>query len=266
MLQRIVADRAAKRAVVLVTDLQSGDQRLLYPFAADGAPANPDLSVFDNGVSDNGVSDNGVSDNGVSENSVSENSVPVDDLLLESARVAARDDRSGMVGHGGRQLLFDVFNPPVRLVLVGAAHIAQALAALAVVNDFEVVVVDPRRAFATAERFPGVALVRDWPQKVLPGLRIDHRTAVVALSHDPKIDDPALQHAVRSSAFYIGALGSKRSHAARMERLAEVGCRGVDLARVHGPVGLDIGARTPAEIATAILAQVIERLRKRRGS
>ncbi len=237
LLERIIADRAAKRAVVLVTDLQSGDQRLLYPIASDGDVAPGP-----------------------------ESGVSVDDLLLEGARVSARDDRSGIVGHGDRKLLFDVFNPPVRVVLVGAAHIAQAMAAMAAINGFEVVVVDPRRAFATRERFPGVELVRDWPQKVLPGLRLDHRTALVALSHDPKIDDPALQHAVGSPAFYIGALGSKRNHAARMERLAEAGCSGADLARVHGPVGLDIGARTPAEIATAILAQVIERLRKQRGS
>jgi xanthine dehydrogenase accessory factor len=243
VLERIVADRAAKRAVVLVTDLQSGDQRLLYPFAADGEVAT-----------------------GRPQSGVRDDSVLVDDQLLELARMAARDDRSGMVEHGGRELLFDVFNPPVRLVLVGAAHIAQALAALAAINDFEVVVVDPRRAFATAERFPDVELMCDWPQKVLPGLRIDYRTAVVALSHDPKVDDPALQHAVGSPAFYVGALGGKRSHAARLERLSSGGCSGADLARVHGPVGLDIGARTPAEIATAILAQVIERLRGRRGS
>ena len=235
MLERIVADRAAKRTVVLVTDLQSGGQRLLYPFDSDGEVAPGP-----------------------------ESRVAVDELLLEGARVSARDDRSGVVRHGDRKLLFDVFNPPVRVVLVGAAHIAQAMAAMAAINGFEVVVVDPRRAFATPERFPGVDLLRDWPQKVLPGLRVDHRTAVVALSHDPKIDDPALQHAVGSSAFYIGALGSKRNHTARLERLAGAGCSCAALARVHGPVGLDIGARTPAEIATAILAQVIERLRKRR--
>ena len=237
LLERIIVDRAAKRAVVLVTDLRSGNQRLLYPLASDGDVAPGP-----------------------------ESGVSVDDLLLESARVSVRDDRSGIVGHGDLKLLLDVFNPPVRVVLIGAAHIAQAMAAMAAINGFEVVVVDPRRAFATPERFPGVELVRDWPQKVLPGLRIDHRTAVVALSHDPKIDDLALQHAVGSPAFYIGALGSKRNHAGRMERLAGAGCSGADLARVHGPVGLDIGARTPAEIATAILAQVIERLRKRRGS
>ncbi len=237
MLERIVADRAAKRTVVLATDLHSGAQRLLYPFASDEEIASgPECGL------------------------------PIDDLLLEGARVSARDDRSGIVGHGDRKLLLDVFNPPVRVVLVGAAHIAQALAAMAAINGFEVVVVDPRRAFATPERFPDVELIRDWPQKLLPELQLDHRTAVVALSHDPKIDDPALEHAVGSPAFYIGALGGKRNHTARLQRLAEAGCSGADLARVHGPVGLDIGARTPAEIATAILAQLIERLRKRRGS
>ncbi len=237
LLEQIVADRAAKRTVVLVTDLQSGNQRLLYPISTDAESApGPD------------------------------NGVPVDDLLIEGARVAARDDRSGVVGHQGRKLLLDVFNPPVRVVVVGAAHIAQALVALATLNGYEVVVVDPRRAFATVDRFPEVEMRREWPQRALPELRIDHRTAVVVLSHDPKIDDPALEHAVTTPAFYIGALGSKRNHAARMERLAEAGCDGAALARVHGPIGLDIGARTPAEIATAILSQLIEQLRKRRRS
>ena len=155
-----------------------------------------------------------------------------------------------------------VWNQPLRMIIVGAVHVAQVLAPLATQAGFQVTVVDPRRAFATAERFPGVALSTLWPDRALAGLALDARSAVVALTHDPKLDDPALGEALRSRAFYIGALGSKKTHASRHVRLGESGFTAIDLARIHGPIGLDIGARTAAEIAVAILAEVIQVLRK----
>jgi xanthine dehydrogenase accessory factor len=154
-----------------------------------------------------------------------------------------------------------VFNPPLRMVLVGAVHIAQALAQMAATAGFEVTIVDPRRAFATADRFPGVTLVTVWPGPALEALRPDRRTAVVTLTHDPKLDDPALAAALRSPAFYVGALGSKKTHGARLGRLAADGFDDAALARIHGPVGLGIGARSTAEIAVSILAQVVQVLR-----
>jgi xanthine dehydrogenase accessory factor len=150
----------------------------------------------------------------------------------------------------------------VRLVLVGAVHVAQALAGMAEAAGFDVVVVDPRRAFATAERFCGVPIVAGWPAEALAGIGVDRRTAVVTLAHDPKIDDPALAAALRAGCFYVGALGSRRSHAARLGRLREQGFDEGELERIHGPVGLAIGAVTAGEIATSILAQLVERLRK----
>jgi len=154
-----------------------------------------------------------------------------------------------------------VFNPPLRMIVVGAVHIAQALATMAAAAGFEVAIVDPRRAFATAERFPGVALLTVWPEPAFAELRPDRRTAVVTLTHDPKLDDPALAAALRSPAFYIGALGSKKTHGARLGRLAEQGFDEAALGRIHGPVGLGIGARSTAEIAVSILAQVVQVLR-----
>ena len=151
---------------------------------------------------------------------------------------------------------------PPRLIVVGAVHIAQALVPMARIAGFEVTVLDPREGFATADRFPGAALVKEWPDDVMRALRPDDRTGVVALTHDPKIDDPALIAALRSGAFYIGALGSRKTQGARRERLAALGFAAADLERIHGPVGLPIGARTPEEIAVAVLAQVIEALRR----
>lgn len=148
-----------------------------------------------------------------------------------------------------------------RLIVVGAVHIAQGLVPMARTAGFEVTVLDPREGFATADRFPGAALVKEWPDDVMETLRPDSRTGVVALTHDPKIDDPALIAALRSDAFYIGALGSRKTQGARRERLGVLGFTAADLERIHGPVGLPIGARTPEEIAVAVLAQVIGALR-----
>jgi xanthine dehydrogenase accessory factor len=143
-----------------------------------------------------------------------------------------------------------------RRLIVGAVHITQALAPMAALAGYEVIVVDPRRAFATAERFPGLTLRHDWPDEALDAIRLDESSAVVTLTHDPKLDDPALDRALRSQAFYIGSLGSKKTHAARLQRLSEAGFDNAALARIHGPAGLAIGAKSPAEIAVSVLAQL----------
>jgi xanthine dehydrogenase accessory factor len=165
-------------------------------------------------------------------------------------------NKSGDIEIEGRRLFVQARVPDPRLVIVGAVHITQALAPMAALAGYEVVVVDPRRAFATAERFPGVALRHDWPDEALDAIRLDASSAVVTLTHDPKIDDPALDRALRSQAFYVGALGSKKTHAARLHRLSEAGFDDSALARIHGPAGLAIGARSPAEIAISVLAQL----------
>lgn len=180
----------------------------------------------------------------------------------EAAREALRRDACAQVEEGGRSWFLQPWNPPLRMLIVGAVHIAQPLAAMAVLADYAVTIVDPRQAFATAERFPGVALSGDWPDAALRALAPDARTAVVTLTHDPKLDDPALAVALRSPAFYVGALGSKKTQAARLARLRALGLGEAELVRLHAPVGLDVGARSPAEIAVSILAQVTERLRK----
>ena len=176
--------------------------------------------------------------------------------LNDAAARALRADRSGTVEVDGAWFLH-AFNPPLRLVVVGAVHIAQALVPMAVQAGFGVTVSDPRRAFATDERFPGVSVRTDWPDEALDELRPDSRTAVVTLTHDPKLDDPALDRALHSGAFYVGALGSRKTHAARMARLRALGHGDDALARIHGPVGLDIGAVTAPEIAVSILAQIV---------
>lgn len=178
-----------------------------------------------------------------------------------AAREALRRDACLNVEEDGRRWFLQPFNPALRMIVVGAVHIAQPLAAMAARAEYAVTVVDPREAFASAERFPGVALSGEWPDAALRALAPDARTAVVTLSHDPKLDDPALAVALRSPAFYVGALGSKKTHAARLARLRQLGLSEAELARIHAPVGLAIGARSPAEIAVSILAQVTERLR-----
>jgi xanthine dehydrogenase accessory factor len=161
----------------------------------------------------------------------------------------------------GHSWFLDVHNIPLDLRIVGAVHIAQPLARMAVLAEYRVTVIDPRRAFATAERFPGVALSQGWPDEALGNDPLGPRSALVALTHDPKIDDPALMAALNSNCFYIGVLGSKKTHAARLARLQSSGFADDALARVRGPVGLAIGARTPAEIAISILAEMTMRLR-----
>ena len=170
-------------------------------------------------------------------------------------------DRSGFL-EDAPQTFLAIHTPPLRLAIVGAAHIAQPLVAMARIAGYDTTVIDPREAFASELRFPGEPLVHDWPDMALAAHGLDIRTAVVTLSHDPKIDDPALSAAIRSDAFYIGALGSTRTHAKRVERLKRAGFGESEIARIDAPIGLDIGAKSPAEIAVAILAQMTERLRR----
>jgi xanthine dehydrogenase accessory factor len=171
-----------------------------------------------------------------------------------------RTDRSGLEEDG--QTFIAIHNPPLRLIVVGAVHIAQALVPMARIAGFDPVVVDPREAFGAPARFPDAQVVNDWPDAALEAVVVDSRTALVLLTHDPKLDDPALHIGLRSGAFYIGALGSRRTHAARIERLGAAGFDPHTIGRIHGPVGLDIGAAGPSEIAVSILAQMIATLRK----
>jgi xanthine dehydrogenase accessory factor len=185
----------------------------------------------------------------------------LDASALEQVRAALRDDRNITITIPDGPVFLEVFNPPLRLILIGAVHIAQPLARMAALAGYAVTVIDPRSAFATDERFPGIALSSEWPDEALARLKPDRRTAIVTLTHDPKIDDPALTAALRSTAFYIGALGSKKTHAGRCGRLKEAGFDDAALSRIHGPVGLSIGALSPAEIGVSILAQITQVLR-----
>ena len=190
----------------------------------------------------------------------------LNDVLRDAVQRALNDDRNGTVETDAGAVFVEAFNPRLRCILVGAVHIAQPLARMAALAGYLVTVVDPRTAFASDERFPGVEISTDWPDEALERLHLNRRTAVVTLTHDPKLDDPALATALRSDAFYIGALGSKRTHASRLKRLGELGFGDQDFARIHGPVGLDIGAVSPSEIAISILAQMTLVLRgQRRG-
>jgi xanthine dehydrogenase accessory factor len=155
--------------------------------------------------------------------------------------------------------------PPPRLVMIGAVHISQALAPMARMAGFDPLVIDPRTAFATPERFPDVPVVAEWPQDALPRVGLDRFTALACLTHDPKIDDPALQAGLAAGCFYVGALGSRKTHARRVERLAAAGIAPAEIGRIHAPIGLEIGAATPAEIALATLAQIVAVLRRRAG-
>jgi len=224
LLARALAVSRAGRPAALVTHLKSGQHAILEGDAVEG-----DLRL--------------------------------DATALGTVRAAIRDDRSTTVETADGRLFVEVFNPPLRLIVVGAVHAAQPLARMAAIANYAVTIVDPRSAFATAERFPGVALSAEWPDEAMPRLKPDRRTAIVTLTHDPKIDDPALTVALKSEAFYVGALGSKRTHAGRSQRLKEAGFTDADIARIHGPVGLSIGALTPAEIAISILAQITQVLR-----
>lgn len=183
---------------------------------------------------------------------------PAQDAIAD----ALRRDKGMTLQTDAGPLFIQVFNPPLRLMVVGAVHIAQALVPIASLTGYDVTVIDPRRAFASDARFPGVNVRRDWPDEALEELRPDARTAVVTLTHDPKLDDPALDLALRSEAFYIAALGSRRTHAARLERLAALGHDAPALGRIYGPAGLSLGAISPAEIAIAVMAEMTQTLRQ----
>ena len=221
VLAELRADRAAKRPVALVTDLGSGEQRLVRL---------PDRE-------DRGNSSSG---------------------LLDAARQALLEDRSRTFEAADGRYFIQAHNPPYRLIIVGAVHITQPLARMAALAGYAVTIVDPRGAFASEARFPGAVVTRDWPDAALGALAPDARTAVATLTHDPKLDDPALAVALRSPAFYVGSLGSKRTHAKRCERLRAMGLDEAEIARIHGPIGLAIGARSPAEIAVSILSEITQ--------
>lgn len=222
LLSQLNAERAARRAAALITDLEGGEQRLVRQ---GEAPADP---------------------------------------LAEALDERLRSGKSGLVEADGHRLFVTVQVPPVRVLIVGAVHISQALAPMARGLDLDVAIIDPRTAFATPERFPDVPVVAEWPDEALARLGLDRYTALLALTHDPKIDDPALTAALNAECFYIGALGSKKTHDRRVERLTGAGFGEDALARIHAPIGLDIGAVSPAEIAVSILAEMVATLRKDR--
>ena len=186
--------------------------------------------------------------------------IAADPLRAELAK-QLRMGKSGNVEVAGKKLFLNVYAPTAKLVIIGAVHISQALAPIARALDYDVTVVDPRTAFASPERFPDVPLIAEWPDVALPPLNVDHYTAFVAVTHDPKIDDPALLHAFAKDCFYIGALGSRKTHAKRVERLRAQGASEADIARIHAPIGLDIGAVSPSEIAVSIMAEITAQLR-----
>lgn len=193
---------------------------------------------------------------------ITEDQVPIGDLGQEiEARL--QSGKSGIVDIDGRSLFLNVHLPPPRIVVIGAVHISQALAPMAVLAGFAVTIIDPRTAFATPERFAGIDLRADWPDDVFASTPLDRYSAMVAVTHDPKIDDPGLTAALQAGCFYVGALGSRKTHAKRVERLTAAGLDAEILAGIRAPIGLDIGAATPAEIAVAILAEVIQSLRSR---
>ena len=221
ILKSLNTERVARRAAVVVTDVASGEQRLVK--AADIAR----------------------------------------DRLKDLLEKQIRSGKSGMVETPQGRYFLTVHVPPPRLVITGAVHISQALAPIAKLLGYDVTIVDPRTAFASIERFPDVKVIAEWPDVALPPLGIDRYTAFVALTHDPKIDDPALSHALARDCFYIGALGSKKTHARRIERLKALGLSDAALGRIHAPIGLPIGAVSPPEIAVAIMGEITARLRQR---
>lgn len=220
LFEQVLADRATRRPVAVVTRLADGCQALVHHDDVTGELALTAEQV-------------------------------------DETRQRLRGNRSGPLGQHDESLFVRCHARPPRMIVVGAVHIAQALAPMAAMAGFEVVVIDPRRAFATAERLPGVTVTTEWPDEALARIGLDAQTAVVTLSHDPKLDDPALIAALQSQCFYIGALGSSRTHAKRVARLTEAGLADA-ISRIHAPVGLDLGGRSPAEIAVSVLAQVIQ--------
>ena len=219
ILHALNEERAARRAVVVVTHVDGGAQRLVR--AVDIAKD------------------------------------PLRDTIEKRVRMA----KSGMEETAEGRVFITVHVPSPRLVITGAVHISQALAPIASMLGYDVTIVDPRTAFASVERFPDVKVIAEWPDVALPPLNVDRYTAFVALTHDPKIDDPALLHALKRDCFYIGALGSRKTHAKRVARLKEAGLTDLDIARIHSPIGLDIGAISPPEIAVSIIAEITLRLR-----
>ncbi|OCP37581.1 XdhC family protein [Ensifer sp. LC163] len=185
------------------------------------------------------------------------------DEWVDAMASALRSGKAGIIVAAERSFFLNVYLPPPRILIVGAVHISQALARMAPIAGFDLTVVDPRTAFATAERFAGVELIAEWPEDVLKVRPFDRFTAMVAVTHDPKIDDEPIRAALASGCFYVGALGSRKTHASRVERLRRLGLTDDAIARVKAPIGLDIGAASPAEIAVAILAEIIEALRRR---
>ena len=183
------------------------------------------------------------------------------DPLREILEARLRSGKSGPADSPEGRVFLSVHVPPTRLVITGAVHISQALAPIARILGYDVTIVDPRTAFATKERFPDVPVIAEWPDTALPPLNVDRYTAFVALTHDPKIDDPALLHALSRECFYIGALGSKKTHARRVERLKAQGITDNALSRIHAPIGLAIGAVTPPEIAVSIMGEITASLR-----
>ncbi|WP_112606431.1 XdhC family protein [Rhizobium sp. WW22] len=183
--------------------------------------------------------------------------------FADAASTAFRSGKSAALDIDGQSLFFNVHLPPPRIVIIGAVHISQILARMAALADFDVTIIDPRTAFATPERFEGIDLIADWPVDTLKERPLDSYMALVAVTHDPKIDDEPIIQALKTNCFYIGALGSRKTHAGRLERLRREGLSDAELARIHAPIGLAIGAASPAEIAVAILAEIIGRLRGR---
>ena len=224
VLQAVLEARAHKRPLVLVTELGSGRQWA----EVRGEPASR-----------------------------------LDADVREAALAALACDRSAVVESAGARYFLHAMNPPLRLFVVGAVHIAQALVPMASLLGYAVTVIDPRRAFVTGERFPGVTVTTEWPDDALAAAELDVRSAVVTLTHDPKLDDPALRVALASPAFYVGSLGSRRTHGKRIARLTDAGLTPDALARIHAPVGLDIGAVSAAEIAASIVAELTSVLRAR---
>lgn len=188
---------------------------------------------------------------------------PVGGALGEAIARAFRSGASGSVEADGKAFFLNVHLPPPRIVVIGAVHISQALAPMARIAGYDIEIIDPRTAFATPERFEGISLHADWPETVLGERPLDAYSALAAVTHDPKIDDFALKAALDAGCFYVGALGSRKTHAKRLERLAALGCSPAQLASIHAPIGLDIGAASPAEIAVAVLAQLIRAFRTR---
>ncbi len=225
ILDAVIAAGRESRSLALATDLATGRQLLVDDDAAEGELA-------------------------------------LDPTALAEVRQALHSDRNLTLEISEGRIFVEVFSPPRRCFVVGAVHIAQPLVQMLKLADYAVTVIDPRGSFATEARFPGVELTQEWPDEALERLKPDHRSAVVTLTHDPKLDDPALAVGLRSDCFYIGALGSRRTHAARCSRLAELGFGESDLARIHGPIGLAIGAVSPAEVAISILAQMTQILRR----